>query len=93
MKDTAESAMRAVIANTTLTEAIGEERGAESPATVQAGMQKILDEYRAGIRIQSVALTRAAAPEQVDDAFKAVLAAQREAPNRRATTPTAMPSR
>lgn len=78
VKDTAESAMRAVIATTTLNEAIGEGQGRIS-ADVQAGMQKILDEYHSGIRIQSVALTKAAAPEQVDDAFKAVQAAQQGA--------------
>ncbi len=78
VKDTAESAMRAVIATTTLTEAIGEGQGRIS-SDVQAAMQKILDEYHAGIRIQSVALTKAAAPEQVDDAFKAVQAAQQGA--------------
>ncbi len=78
VKDTAESAMRAVIATTTLTEAIGEGQGRIS-TDVQAAMQKILDEYHSGIRIQSVALTKAAAPEQVDDAFKAVQAAQQGA--------------
>ncbi|MEP9358487.1 protease modulator HflK [Sphingomonas sp. KR3-1] len=78
VKDTAESAMRAVIATTTLTEAIGEGQGRIS-SDVQAAMQKILDEYHSGVRIQSVALTKAAAPEQVDDAFKAVQAAQQGA--------------
>jgi membrane protease subunit HflK len=78
VKDTAESAMRAVIATTTLSEAIGEGQGRIS-ADVQAAMQKILDEYHSGIRIQSVALTKASAPEQVDDAFKAVQAAQQGA--------------
>ncbi len=78
VKDTAESAMRAVIATTTLTEAIGEGQGRIS-TDVQAAMQKILDEYHSGIRVQSVALTKAAAPEQVDDAFKAVQAAQQGA--------------
>ncbi len=78
VKDTAESAMRAVIATTTLTEAIGEGQGRIS-ADVQAAMQKVLDEYHSGIRVQSVALTKAAAPEQVDDAFKAVQAAQQGA--------------
>lgn len=78
VKDTAESAMRAVIATTTLNEAIGEGQGRIS-TDVQAAMQKILDEYHSGIRIQSVALTKAAAPEQVDDAFKAVQAAQQGA--------------
>ncbi len=78
VRDTAESAMRAVIATTTLNEAIGEGR-AKIEAEVQAGMQQVLDEYHSGIRIQSVAVQKAAAPEQVDDAFKAVSAAQQGA--------------
>ena len=78
VKDTAESAMRAVIATTTLNEAIGEGQGKIS-ADVQAAMQKILDEYHSGIRVQSVALTKAAAPAEADDAFKAVQAAQQGA--------------
>jgi len=82
VKDTAESAMRAVIATTTLNEAIGEGQGRIS-AEVQAAMQKILDEYHSGIRIQSVALTKATAPEQADDAFKAVQAAQQGAQSAR----------
>lgn len=84
VKDTAESAMRAVIATTTLTEAIGEGQGRIS-ADVQTAMQKILDEYHSGIRIQSVALTKASAPAEVDDAFKAVQAAQQGAQAARAS--------
>ncbi len=82
VKDTAESAMRAVIATTTLNEAIGEGQ-ARIAAQVQVAMQQILDEYHSGIRIQSVALTKAVAPEQVDDAFKAVSAAQQAAQSAR----------
>jgi modulator of FtsH protease HflK len=78
VSDTAESAMRAVIATTNLNEAIGEGR-ARIEGQVQAAMQQILDEYRSGIRIQSVAVQKAAAPATVDDAFKAVLAAKQEA--------------
>lgn len=78
VRATAESAMRAVIATTTLNEAIGEGR-ARMEAEVQLGMQKILDEYNSGIRIQSVAIQKAAAPQAVDEAFKAVSAAQQEA--------------
>ncbi|MET0307064.1 MAG: protease modulator HflK [Sphingomonas sp.] len=78
VRATAESAMRAVIATTTLNEAIGEGR-ARMEGQVQVGMQKILDEYNSGVRIQSVAIQKAAAPQQVDEAFKAVSAAQQEA--------------
>jgi modulator of FtsH protease HflK len=78
VRATAESAMRAVVATTTLNEAIGEGR-ARMEAQVQLAMQQVLDEYRSGIRIQSVAIQKAAAPQEVDDAFKAVSAAQQEA--------------
>ncbi|WP_213980731.1 protease modulator HflK, partial [Sphingomonas sp. dw_22] len=78
VRATAESAMRAVIATTSLNEAIGEGRS-RMEAEVQVGMQKILDEYNSGVRIQSVAIQKAAAPQAVDEAFKAVSAAQQEA--------------
>jgi membrane protease subunit HflK len=78
VRATAESAMRAVIANTSLNEAIGEGR-ARMEAQVQVGMQQIMDEYHSGVRIQSVAIQKAAAPQAVDEAFKAVSAAQQEA--------------
>jgi modulator of FtsH protease HflK len=78
VRATAESAMRAAVSNTTLNEAIGEGR-ARIEAQVQASMQQILDDYHSGIRIQGVAIQKAAAPQQVDDAFKAVTAAQQEA--------------
>lgn len=78
VRATAESAMRSVIANTTLNEAIGEGR-AKIEGQVQVAMQQILDDYHSGIRIQGVAIQKAAAPEEVDDAFKAVTAAQQEA--------------
>jgi membrane protease subunit HflK len=41
-------------------------------------MQQILDDYQSGIRIVNVALNNAAAPAQVNDAFKNVTAAQNE---------------
>lgn len=78
VRATAESAMRAVIATTTLNEAIGEGR-ARIEGQVQTLMQQILDEYRSGIRIQGVAIQKAAAPQAVDEDFKQVTAAQQEA--------------
>ena len=78
VRATAESAMRAVIATTTLNEAIGEGRS-RIEARVQASIQQILDEYRSGIRIQGVAVQKAAAPQAVDEDFKQVSAAQQEA--------------
>lgn len=78
VRATAESAMRAVVANTSLNEAIGEGRSAIE-GRVQASIQQILDEYNSGIRIQGVAIQKAAAPQAVDEAFKRVTAAQQEA--------------
>lgn len=82
VRATAESAMRAVIANTSLNEAIGEGRS-KIEAQAQALMQKILDEYQSGIRIQGVSLQKATAPSQVDEDFKAVTAAAQEADSNR----------
>lgn len=78
VRATSESAMRAVIANTTLNEAIGDGR-AKIEAQVQTAIQQVLDEYHAGIRIQGVSIQKAAAPSQVDEDFKQVTAAQQEA--------------
>jgi membrane protease subunit HflK len=74
----AESAMRAAIANVDLNDAIGSGRtGVE--AEVQARAQAILDSYRAGVRIDGVAIKSADPPEAVNDAFKEVSAAQQAA--------------
>jgi len=78
LRATAESAMRAVLATSTLDDAIGSGRGAME-VKVQQSMQSILDSYNAGIHIQGVAIKGAQAPEQVSDAFKKVSAAQQEA--------------
>ena len=74
----AESAMREAVANVTLDQAIGPGRtGVE--AQVQDRMQRILDEYNSGIRIQGVAIKQADPPERVNEAFKDVTAAQQDA--------------
>lgn len=77
VRATAESAMRAAVAGVTLNDAIGPGRTVIE-ARVQQATQAILDEYNAGIRIQSVAIRGAAAPGAVDEAFKQVTAAQQE---------------
>ena len=77
VKATAETAVRAAIANATLDEVLG--AGKLSIQTdIAESMQKILDEYQSGIRIVNVALNNAAAPAQVSDAFKSVTAAQND---------------
>jgi membrane protease subunit HflK len=78
VRATAESAMRAVVANATLNDAIGAGRS-EIGAKVQVLMQQILDQYHSGIRIQGVAVLKGGAPAKVDEAFKQVTAAQQQA--------------
>ena len=74
----AETAMRAAVANASLNDTIGAGR-ARIEGQVQIMMQQILDEYKSGIRIQGVAIQKAAAPQAVDEEFKLVSAAQQEA--------------
>ncbi len=74
----AESSMRAAVAGVTLTDAIGSGRVAIE-AEVQTRMQALLDEYQSGVRVLGVSIQKAAAPAEVDNAFKAVTAAQQEA--------------
>ncbi|GLR47179.1 protease modulator HflK [Sphingomonas astaxanthinifaciens DSM 22298] len=78
IQQVAESAMRAALSATTLNEAIGEGRG-DIEARVQENMQRILDTYRSGVAIQGVAIKQADPPAAVNDAFKAVSAAQQAA--------------
>ena len=76
--EVASSAMRAVISQVTLNEAIGDRR-AEIEAQVTEAMQHILDGYRSGIQIQGIAIKQADPPDEVNDAFKQVTAAQQDA--------------
>ena len=78
VRDTAESAMRAVIATVTLNDAIGAGRTVIE-GRVQELMQAILNEYRTGVRVQGIAIKQADPPAAVNDDFKAVTAAQQEA--------------
>ncbi len=77
IKEVAESAMRATVANFDLTEAIGPARGAIE-GEVRERMQTLLDSYKAGILIEGVALNQTAPPEAVKDAFNEVSAAQQK---------------
>ena len=74
----AESAMRSVIANVSLRDAIGEGR-ADIEARAQQQMQTILDGYQAGVTVQGIAIKQADPPAAVNDAFKEVTAAQQDA--------------
>lgn len=77
ISEVAESAMRATVANFDLVQAIGPGR-VEIEAQVQRRMQALLDEYRAGVAIQGIAIRQADPPSQVDEAFKEVTAARQE---------------
>lgn len=77
IREVAESAMRATVANFDLVQAIGPGR-VEIEAQVQQRMQGLLDEYRAGVTIQGIAIRQADPPSQVDEAFKEVTASRQE---------------
>lgn len=78
IREVAESAMRSVVATVTLPEALGAGR-TEIEQRVEQRMQQILDGYRAGIKVQGVAIKQADPPAAVNDAFKEVSAAQQAA--------------
>lgn len=78
IREVAESAMRAEVADMNLQDAIGPGRG-EIEERVQTRMQQILDAYHAGVIVEGVAVKQADPPAAVNDAFKAVSAAQQQA--------------
>lgn len=78
VREVAESAMRSVVASVSLDDALGAGR-TEIEQQVELRMQEILDGYRSGIRVQGVAIKQADPPVAVNDAFKAVSAAQQTA--------------
>jgi len=79
VKEVAEAAMRASVAEVSLTEAMGGSGRAEVEQNVRQRMQAVLDAYRSGILIQGVEIKKADPPAQVLDAFKEVTAAQQDA--------------
>ncbi len=79
VKEVAEAAMRAAVAEVTLDEALSGAGRAEIERSVAANMQALLDAYRAGVTIQGVEIKKADPPTQVIDAFREVLAAQQDA--------------
>jgi membrane protease subunit HflK len=78
VRATAESAMRSVIATVNMNQAITGGR-VDIEQRAQALMQQILDEYRSGVHVQSVAINKADPPASVIDDFKLVSAAQQKA--------------
>ena len=78
IREVAESAMRAVVSQVTLNDALGDRR-AEIEAQAAQNMQRILDSYRSGVQVQGIAIKQADPPDAVNDAFKQVTAAQQQA--------------
>ncbi len=78
VREVAESAMRSVVASVSLDDALGAGRTAIEQQ-VEQRMQEILDGYKSGIRVQGIAIKQADPPTAVNDAFKAVSAAQQTA--------------
>ena len=79
VKEVAEAAMRASIAEIPLTEAMGGSGRALIEQAVQQRMQAVLDAYRAGVLIQGVEIKKADPPQKVVDAFQKVTVAQQNA--------------
>jgi membrane protease subunit HflK len=78
IRQVAESAMRQIISQVTLQDAMGAARG-EIESRVQEEIQQTLDAYGSGVLIQGVAVRQADPPAEVNEAFKAVTAAQQQA--------------
>ena len=79
VKEVAEAAMRASIAEVPLTEAMGGAGRALIEQNVRNRMQSVLDTYRAGVLIQGVEIKKADPPGKVIDAFQKVTAAKQDA--------------
>lgn len=75
VQQVAESSMRAAVANFDLTQVFGSGR-ADIAEQVRRRMQAILDEYKAGIRIDGISIQQTDPPAQVNDAFREVTAAR-----------------
>ena len=78
IRQVAESAMRQIISQVSLQDAMGVARG-DIQSRVQQEMQQTLDAYRSGVVIQGVAIRQADPPAAVNEAFKQVTAAQQAA--------------
>ena len=78
IRDVAESAMRAVVSQVSLNDAMGDRRS-DIETRVASVMQQVLDQYRSGIQVQGIAIKQADPPDAVNDAFKQVTAAQQDA--------------
>lgn len=78
VKEVAEAAMRASIAEVALNDVMGKGRAGIELA-VLGRMQSILDAYRSGVQIQGIEIIKADAPAKVNESFQQVTVAQQEA--------------
>ncbi len=79
IREVAESAMRASLAEQELDQVVSGAGRAAIEARVVARMQQLLDAYRAGVAVQGIEIEKADPPAKVIDAFKDVSAAQQDA--------------
>jgi membrane protease subunit HflK len=79
VREVAEAAMRASIAEVNLRDAMGGAGRALIEQNVRTRMQAILDAYHSGVIIQGVEIKKADPPAKVVSAFQAVTAAQQDA--------------
>jgi membrane protease subunit HflK len=79
VKEVAEAAMRATVAEVPLADVIGGTGRGRIEQNVRTRMQAVLDAYKAGVLIQGVELKKSDPPSKVVSAFQNVNVAQQEA--------------
>ncbi|MGC1269352.1 MAG: protease modulator HflK [Croceibacterium sp.] len=79
VREVAEAAMRASVAERGLDDVLSGAGRGDIEQRVLQRMQALLDAYRSGIAVQGVQISKTDPPTEVEDAFKNVSAAQQEA--------------
>ncbi|RDC59050.1 Protein HflK [Alteripontixanthobacter maritimus] len=79
IREVAEAAMRASVAEKTLDDTFSGAGRAEIEARVRTRMQAILDAYRSGVAVQGVEIDKTDPPAEVNEAFKDVSVAEQDA--------------
>jgi membrane protease subunit HflK len=79
VRQVAETAMRASIAEVTLNQALSGAGRGSVEQSVRDRMQRLLDMYQSGVRIQGVEIKKADPPQKTLAAFQQVTAAQQDA--------------
>ncbi|BBC71922.1 peptidase [Altererythrobacter sp. B11] len=79
LREVAEAAMRASVAEHELDRVLSGAGRADIEQTVRERMQAVLDAYRSGIAVQGIDILKTDPPEQVVEDFKDVSAAQQDA--------------